>query len=185
MQSTQWQTVARPGYLGKKRDEVRARWDAEYGEGRWRLAYSWTGLVIDRALALQIYEDGYYEFFRRDPDAAGWLTSVASDVYDTAPSNAGQLDYERQETPNNHVHDVAIRRSLLRLGRRFRGDHLVHVRWEGTEGFFLNPGVVPFHLPDAIEQQPIEDHGGKGQWWGRGTIEDFYQRNKVLQVAGA
>lgn len=180
--SETWQTVQRPGYLGKKRDEVHAEWDRQHGAGRWRLAYSWLGGVIDRSLALQLYEDAYYEFFRRNPDTRCWIVSTASEVYDTAPSNAGQLDYVRQETPNNHVHDVAIRRSLLRLGWRFGGDHLVHVRWVGSEGYALNPGIVPFHLPQHVDGEALGDYGGKGTWWRPGTVEDFYQRNKLLQV---
>lgn len=180
--SDTWVTVERPGYLGKKRDEVRAGWDAQHGAGRWRIAYSWLGGVIDRPMAIQLYEDAYCEFFRRNPDTFSWLATVASDVYDTAPSNAGQLDYDNQETPNNHIHDVAIRRSFLRLGKKFGGDRLVHVRWVGTEGFPVNPGVVPFHLPQHIDQHPLKDYGGKGIWWWPGTVEDFYQRNKLLQV---
>jgi hypothetical protein len=179
-----WITICHPGYLGKQRDRMAAQWDAEHGAGRWRIAYEWMGDTIDRAMALQLYEDGYYEFFRSTAPILNWLICSASDVYDTAPSNMGQLDYFNQETPNNHIHDVAIRRSVLRLGRKFIGEAPMHVRWKDTPGYPVNPGVVPFHMPKLIRQGEVADHGGKGIWWNAGTIEDFYQRNKVLQVVG-
>lgn len=182
-----WRTAGRPGYLGKMRDHVTATWNASHGpEGvGWRLAYSWGELVVDRPTALQVYEDAYCVWLDRNPSKLDWITSVASDVYDTAPSNAGQLDYIRQETPSNHVHDVAIRRAVARLGRAFRGDRLVHVRGPETEGFQLSPGVVPFHKPLMIDDEPIDDPNGEGPWWRIGSVEDFYQRNKLLQVRDA
>jgi len=70
----------------------------------------------------------------------------------------------------------------MRLGREFQGDHLVHVRWTGSEGYRINPGVVLFHMPHMIVDGEIKDYSGKGIWWFPRTIEDFYQRNKVLQV---
>ena len=178
-----WQTIERPGYLGKKRDEVQGLWTRKFGKDNWRLAYQWGSLILPRCEGIQIYEDAYYEFFKRDPATLEWLVSTASNVYDTAPTNiqAG-FDYENQETPNNHIHDVAIRRSVMRLGKEFSGDHLVHVRWTGSEGYQINPGVVSFHLPNMIVPGVIKDYGGKGIWWHDQTIEDFYQRNKVLQV---
>src|SRR3989344_5822304 len=146
-----WKTVERPGYLGKKRDEVQNVWNESYGQGNWRISYQWGSLIIPRREAIQIYEDGYYEFFKNRHEVLEWLVNTASDVYDTNQTNIQSgFDYEKQETPNNHIHDIAIRRSILRLGNLFHGDHLVHVRWAGSEGFRVNPGVVPFHLPSMI-----------------------------------
>jgi hypothetical protein len=178
-----WKTVERPGYFGKKRDELHASWDEKYGEGNWRIAYQWGDSVVSKEEGIQIYEEGYYEFFKKNPDVLEWLVSTASDVYDTAPTNVqAGFDYTNQETPNNHIHDVAIRRSVARLGKKFKGDHLMEVRWTGSEGYKLNPGVVPFHLPELIVPGEIKDYGGKGTWWNDNTIETFYQKNKLLQV---
>jgi hypothetical protein len=178
-----WTTVERPGYLGKKRDEIYSIWNDQYGKDNWRLAYSWKGLVVPREFGIQLYEDAYCEFLKKDTETLDWLVSTASNVYDTAPTNleAG-FDYFRQETPNNHIHDVSIRRAVARLGRWFEGDKLIHVRWKDTEGFRLSPGIVPFHMPDDIAQDAIKDYAAKGRWWNSGTIEDFYQKNKILQV---
>jgi len=178
-----WITIERPGYFGKKRDELISGWNQKFGEGNWRLAYQWGELVLPRKMGIQIYEDGYYEFLKNNPKTLEWLISTASDVYDTAPTNVlAGFDYEHQETPNSHVHDVSIRRAVARLGKWFHGDHLVWVRMKDSEGYVLSPGIVPFHLPEMIVQGEIKDYGGKGIWWNPGTIEDFYQRNKVLQV---
>lgn len=179
----EWKTVERPGYFGKKRDEVIDSWNKQYGESNWRLMYSWIESVIPREMAIQIYEDGYYEFLKKEKETLEWLVSTASDVYDTAPSNVDSgFDYKIQETVNNHLHDIAIRRSVARLGKRFRGDHLVHVRWTGSEGIRLSPGIVPFHLSELIVPGEIKSYSGKTPWWNTGTIEDFYQRNKILQI---
>ena len=178
-----WVTIERPGYFGKKRREIQDRWNEQFGIGNWRLAYQWGNVVVTREMGLQIYEDGYYEFFKRNSETLEWLLAKASDVYDTAETNVqAGLNYENQETPNNHIHDVSIRRAVLRLGHWFRGDHLMHVRWIGSEGYRINPGVVPFHIPEIIVGGEIKDYGEKGIWWKPNTIEDFYQRNKVLQV---
>jgi hypothetical protein len=178
-----WETIEQPGYFGKKRDELYSNWNRQFGEDKWRIAYQWGNLIVPRELGIQLYEDGYYEFFRNNPETLDWLTSKAIDVYDTSPTNTkAGFRYTHQETPNNHIHDVAIRRSVARLGKWFEGDHLMHVRWVDSEGYRINPGVVPFHRPDLIITGEIKDYGGKGTWWNPRTIEDFYQRNKVLQV---
>lgn len=183
MENQEWVTVERPGYFGKKRDEIQKSWDEKYGKDGWRLAYQWEDLVVPRENGIQIYEDAYYEFFKDHRGKLEWLLLTASDVYDTAPTNVqAGFNYFVQETPNNHIHDVSIRRAVMRLGRVFRGDHLMQVRWIGSEGYEINPGVVPFHLPDRIVPEKINDYGGKGIWWNQYTIEDFYQRNKVLQI---
>jgi len=177
-----WKTIERPGYFGKNRDELYAKWNKEFGEGKWRIAYQFGDLVVPREMGIQIYEDGYYEFFKANPDTLEWMISTASDVYDTAPTNVqAGFDYTHQETPNNHIHDIAIRSAVARLGNWFKGSHLMYVRWVESEGFRVNPGVVPFHKPNLIVPEKIKDYGGKSIWWRKDSIEDFYQRNKLLQ----
>ena len=74
------------------------------------------------------------------------------------------------------MQDIAIRRTVLRLGRKFEGDHLVQIRGRDSEGAKYNPGFVPFHLLDMIVKPSLTG------WWQENSIEDFYQSNKVLQV---
>lgn len=179
-----WRTVDRPGYMGDARDRLHKEWDAKYGEGLWRLAWEWGDLILEKAMALQVYEDGYFSFFRGNKiRSLHWIVDLASDIYDTAPSNvASGFNYEIQETPNNHLHDIAIRRAVARMGEWFRGDHLVEVRGPTSEGYLLNPGKVPFHFSALIYDGEIKNASGKNLWWDLLTIEDFYQKNKILQV---
>lgn len=183
--------IERPGYFGTNRDEIHARYDEQFGENNWRIAWQWGNKIIRKSEALQIYEDGYYEFFKLNNNVLEWLVATASDVYDTAPSNIeAEFSYEVQETINNHIHDVAIRRAVLRNGVWFKGDHLVHVRPE-KEGEKLGPHLIPFHLPKMIYRGEIKykgedrDFSTNPPWWIKMGIEDsveqFYQQNKVLQ----
>jgi len=182
-----WKTIERPGYLGKKRDEVQRSWDERFGVGNWKIAWVWSGLVLDRPEALQLYEDGYYEFLKFSSRTLKWLVRTASDVYDTAPSNVSAgFSYDIQETINNHIHDVAIRRAVFRNGVWFEGSQLIQVRGKGSDGESLSPHLVPFHRHDLILDANIRDYGGKGLWWRQlgipKSIEEFYQHNKVLQI---
>jgi hypothetical protein len=177
-----WKTIEHPGYLGKKRDELFALWNQKYCDEYWRLGWEWGERVVSKDFAVQIYEDAYYEFFKKNKETLEWVLTK-KDVWDTAISNINSgIDYNIQETPNTHIHDIAIRRAILRLGVWFRGEDLLEVRWKKSEGYSINPGVVPFHLPYLIQKGDPKDYGNKGIWWNKNTIEDFYQRNKVLQI---
>jgi len=185
-----WETIERPGYLGKKRNEIESKWNDDF-EGNWRLFWQWGDSLLLKPMAIQIYEDAYYEFLKSNPKLLKWVVETALDVYDTAPSNIiSGLDYDIQETPNNHLHDIAIRRAVLRNGSEFGGNHLVEVRKPGSEGEFLAPYSVPFSLTHMIYQgDDVKDYGNKGFWWKElgkqkgieHTVEEFYQQNKILQ----
>lgn len=182
-----WKTIERPGYFGDKRNELHTKWNNEFGKDNWKLVWQWGALVLERPEALQVYEDGYYEFLKSNPETLDWLVTTASDVYDTAPSNvAAKFDYTIQETPNNHLHDIAIRRALMRTGNWFKGNTLLEVRSK-KEGWKLSPCMITFHHPELISKEPIKDYREKGYfWWEKrgvqNSIEAFYQRNKLLQA---
>lgn len=177
----QWQNIRRPGYLGKQRDQMQQDWDELYGVGNWQLAWQCGTECITLAAALSIYEDGYFEFFTQNPGILIELVQTASDVYDDAPSNVSSgLDYSHQETSLNHWHDIAIRRAVLRHGMWFAGATLAHIRHEQSKhplSMVLSPGQVPFHKPSLILQPELTRW-----WWDTGSIESFYQSNKVLLV---
>ena len=182
-----WKTIQRPGYLGKKRNEMYARWNEQYGDGNWKIAWQLRELILEKSEALQIYEDGYYEFFKNNSKVLEWLVATASDVYDTASTNIqSKFNYEMQETINNHIHDIAIRRAVLRNGIWFSGDKLLQIRGNQSEGAELVPYKIPFHMPQFILAGEIKDYGNKGCWWKElgieNSIEEFYQQNKILQV---
>jgi len=190
---SKWITIERPGYFGTSRNEVHARYDKQFGESNWRIRWQWGSQIIQRPDALQIYQRGYTQFLDLNKDILNWLIEY-QDVYDTAPSNVeAGLNYEGQETVNNHIHDVAIRRAvILDLGLMFKGNKdLLHVRPE-KEGERLGPHLIPFHLPNMIFRGQIKykgenrDFSVNPPWWIKmgipNSVEQFYQKNKLLQV---
>src|SRR3989344_4792630 len=127
-----WETVDRPGYFGTSRNEIHARYNLRFGKGNWRIDWQWGDQVIQRPEALLIYQRGYTEFLKSSPEILEWLLEY-EDVYDIAPSNIkAKFNYEIQETKNNHIHDIAIRRAVvLDFGLSFgKIKGLLHVRPE-------------------------------------------------------
>jgi 8-oxo-dGTP diphosphatase len=178
VESSEWQVVDSPGYAGKEKADRDALRNKLYGCGNWNIAFRWGDSLVERDFALQLYEDAYWVFLRDNPDQLNWLCSTAKEVYDNAETNIeSRLDYAIQEAESTHLQDIAIRRSILRHGRRFCGDHLVEIRGRESEGYHLNPGQVPFHMPKMIQHRE-----GNPAWIEKGSIEDFWQSNKVLAV---
>lgn len=186
-----WKIEAYPGYFGRKRDEIQAGWDAKYGKGNWNLAWvivplnmpRGSPIIIPKEMAVQLYEDAYVEHFKDRADDLDWIISTASDVYDNDPENVNSgLDYSIQTAYSNHLQDIAVRRALIRLGYWFQGDHLVQIRGKQTEGARLAPYNIKFHMPHIVIQRPRSEYGNFPDWIADGSVEDFYQRNKVLLV---
>lgn len=178
-----WQTLAgvRPGYFGKRRDEIEAGYNEQYGDGAWRLAWQVGPIAVPRLAALMLYEDGYQQFLQDQPEIRRQLVEEAADIYDDQPSNVeAGFDYQHQETNVNHLHDIAIRRALLRCGEWFQGKEVIQIRHSLSPhplSMLLSPGQVPFHRPDLIIQPQLGRY-----WWEPNSVESFYQSNKVLQV---
>jgi nicotinate (nicotinamide) nucleotide adenylyltransferase len=172
-----WQTGPRPGYAGGQAALKQAELTRRYGPGNWRLGYQWHDAMITREQALEKYAEAYFVHLDKHPEVVEWLVKTAKEVYDTAPSNVDAgTDFLVQEGPATHLQDIAVRQALERLGRKFEGGKLVQIRGKSTPGYRLNPGIVLFHEPDAILQPELDG------WWQEGTIESFWQSNKVLQV---
>lgn len=181
LDQTLWYSKERTGYVGKRRAELQARYDIEYGIDNWQYAWVWGTQLLPLMPALQLYEDAYYDFLLRNQHILNQLVTGARDVYDDAPTNVDSgFDYLNQETNVNHWHDVAIRRAVMRNGVWFSGTELVHIRHNLSNhplSMVLSPGQVPFHKPDMIVQPELERW-----WWDPASIECFYQSNKVLAV---
>lgn len=174
-----WHVVERTGYVGKRRAELQTKFDTEYGTDNWQYAWVWGTQLLPLMPALQLYEDAYYNFFSANNSILSQLVTSARDIYDDAPSNVdSSFDYLHQETNVNHWHDIAIRRSVMRNGVWFSGTELVHIRHNLSDhplSMVLSPGQVPFHRPDMIVRPQLERW-----WWEPGSVESFYQSNKVL-----
>lgn len=174
-----WETIDRLSYFGKKRDAIHNQFDLKYGAGNWRLAWQFGGQALPFPIAIQIYEDSYYEYLKMDKALLNQLLDEARDVYDNDETNVNcGLDYSIQENNSNHYQDISVRRVVLRLGRTFKGDSLVQIRHksESEVGALLSPGRVPFHLPE-MTVKPVQEG-----WWEKSTVEEFWQSNKVLQI---
>ena len=176
----QWSTLARPGYLGGVRNLKFQEWDARFGHGNWRLVWKIGPAHHDFLGACALYEDAYYEHLKNVHEDREQLIREASDVFDDSFTNVGSgLNYFIQETTRTHVQDIAIRRSLVRLGLWFEGDSPVQIRdklGEHPLSIKLSPGQVPFHRPDLIEQPELAG------WWKPQSVEAFYQSNRFLQI---
>lgn len=179
----EWKTVGRPGYLGARREACRREWDLRYGPGGWRLVWTLDGVLLGFEEAVAAYEEAYFRFLCRCPDVLDRLLADAADVYDDAPSNVGSgLDYAAQETGRTHLQDIAIRRCVRRMGREFAGTRLIQIRdrlGEHPLSLVLSPGRVPFHRPASIERPELTG------WWEPGSVESFYQSNRLLQYRAA
>lgn len=166
------------GYLGKHRDAKFAEWTSEYGE--WMFGWRFGDVMLDFLGVCQVYEDAYFWLFLARPSVMLRLSLEAKDVYDDEESNVlSGLDYLRQETGRTHIQDIAIRRSMLRMGQTFGGDKLIRIRQEKGDhplSMTLSPGKVPFHLPHVIRDPQLEG------WWDHDSVESFYQTNRVLLV---
>ncbi len=175
-----WEVVDRPGYFGKHRNERHSEYSRRYGEGNWRIVWKIGKTYVDLLGACTLYEDAYFVFLQKRQDVLVQLIDEASDVYDDAPSNVKSgFDYNKQETERTHIQDIAIRRSLIRMGLWFRGRQLMQIRHsQGTHplSMSLSPGKVPFHKYELIIQPEL------GGWWDPATVESFYQSNKFLQA---
>lgn len=174
----EWKTIDRPGFAGKKRDELRKQYDNTYGKENWRIAWQWGDEAVEKELAWQMYEDGYYKDSYNREYLWKELISKASDVYDHQESDAESgLDYLIQNGKSTHLQDISIRRVLLRRGWKFQGSELIQIRSHASYwGKMLSPGRVPFHEPQMIVVPHLKS------WWDENSIEDFYQSNKILQV---
>jgi hypothetical protein len=172
-----WETIERPGYMGKKRDEIISQYVAKYG-ANFRISWIWNNSIVDFSFACSIYEDAYYKDSFNREDVWNELLNEAKSVFDMDKSDIDSgLDYNIQTGKATHLQDISVRRVIERRGWHFSGDKPVQIRSHKSYwGTFFSPGKVAFHLQDLIESPHI-----KG-WWDKGSIEDFYQSNKVVQI---
>lgn len=179
-----WTTVGRPGYFGRKRDEKIAGFNKTYGEGQWRLAWElnsdWGNSSYTFFGACRnFYEESYLWALSKSPSDIDLICSYG-ECYDNAKSNIESgLDYSKQEAYSTHIQDIAVRNVLRRLDRWFTGpaDKLLQIRSKDSEGYRFGPGNVPFAWPTGIQQPSMCP-----TWASPGSVEDFWQSNKMLQV---
>lgn len=198
----EWKTLSRPGYFGRRKKQKHAMFDESYGPGNWRLVWILPPIEagkFDADLAFEetpqrllvpgayefadackfFYEESYVRWFARMPAELEFVCTYGECI-DNAPTNVDSgLDYTIQEAYSTHIQDIAVRNTLVRLGRKFEGpkDKILVIRSKDSEGYRFGPGNVPFHDPRRIVQPSKSP-----DWSNEGTVEDFWQSNKFLQV---
>jgi hypothetical protein len=175
-----------PGYVGARRNQLWAERDAKYGKGNWRSIWLVQGDYLEYEEACRLYEDAYFEYFKKRPELLEFLLEVASDVYDDDPSNVESgLDYSKRGDVRTHIQDIVIRNCIKRFGRKFSGSKLVQIRdriGEHPLSLALSPGQVPFHKPELLSHPDNLAAIRANAWWLPSSVEDFYQRAKRLVV---
>ncbi|VVB78973.1 Uncharacterised protein [uncultured archaeon] len=185
-----WRTILRPGYFGKKREEICEQFNKEYGKNNWRLMWEFGGTVVPfynppEISACDYYEDGYFmDSFKRQ-DLWQELCKTAKEVYDHEESNINAgLDYNNQEPKKPvHLQDITIRRVVKKRGWSFSGNNLIQIRSHSDKwGKLLSPGRVPFHIPEIVYQGEIQNISSGRIWYDQNSIEWAYQQAKILQI---
>jgi hypothetical protein len=182
-----WKNVRRPGYLGKRRDLMHAQFDVEHGAGNWRLAWVVPGFpagapdlayTFEQACKL-FYEESYFQHLKKHTADVDFACEFAECI-DNSPTNVhSRFDYMAQEASSTHIQDIAMRNVIAKLGRAFTGKRteLLIIRSADSNGYRFGPGNVPLYRPEIIMQPSLCP-----QWANHGTVEDFWQSNKWLQV---
>lgn len=174
----------RVGVIGfKKKRHEQAR-DEQHGPGNWTSAHFFDQSVILKQCSLALYETAYLHHLRSHPDLLDWICSTAQEVYDYSPKNVRcRMSYDMEGEKANHYQDIAVRRVVAALGRTFEGTELLQIRGKDSAGYALNPGQVPFHLAPFINQpETFSSPDNPRVWWNQGSVESFWQNNKVLLI---
>lgn len=179
--------VSRPGYFGKNRTQIISQLDQKYLG--WQECWQIGDMILDFSEAVLLYDDSYYHYFNQNPQIVDWVISFG-ECYDSERSNiATGTNHDSKAIPR-HIQDVSVRRALVRLGTYFKNyygnDHtlykeeqLLHIRGKETNGFGLMPGNIPFHKPELIMTEQVDN---MPSWIQPGTVESYWQSNKVIVI---
>jgi len=177
--------VDRPGYFGHNRKKKEDEYDQKYGVGNWLEGWEiiFENMMYPRIYSFEEaiiwYDLSYYNFLAQNK----YLMDIVceyGECYDNDPSNVQcGLVHDPKSYPR-HLQDVSVRRAMKRLGVSFNGpkDMLLQIRGLETNGYFLNPGRVPFCDKGVINKETSPAR----PWVNEGTVEEFWQRNKVIVV---
>ena len=183
-----WQPVNNnsTGYLGKRRNDAWEQRNKLYGKNDWKMGWLIEDNLLEYPEICQLYGDAYYEYFKMRPELLEQLLEVAKDVYDDDPLNVeAGTDFTKRGEVKTHIGDTAVRRSVQRLGKQFKGEELLQIhdrKGNHPLSLALSPGQVPFHKPELLSNPDNLKEIQKDAWWVHGSVEDFYQRAKRLCI---
>lgn len=140
-------------HLGKKRDKFTVFLNNKVGRGNWFWGFQLRSGLYSWSYGLQIYEDAYWCFLKNNLTLLKELVKNYGDVYviDKSDLSSG-LDYKKQLQSEDHYADIAIRRSLRRLGLWFQGEDLLKI--PASE---FSESSIPFHLKYLIRGDKVSD----------------------------
>ena len=174
-----YRKIRRPGFFGRRRDEIVRGLNIEFGLGKWTLVWD-DGVMgpLEFADACKYYyEQSYIQWFGKNPHHIDIIASYRECI-DNANSNiTSGCDYTKQEAGATHLQDIAIRNVLRHFNRSFCGSSLLVIRSSDSNGGFYSPGKIPFMRPDLVSVPSKHP-----RWADPGSVEDFWQSNKWIAV---
>lgn len=176
-----WVRLTRPGYFGRKRDDIVAGLNKKYGMTNWTLVWATDGMEdLDFIGAcVYYYENSYEDWFRPRPEELNFVCSFGECMDNSLTNIQSGMDYSKQEAFSTHIQDIAIRNVLSTFGRRFEGpkDKILVIRSADSTGYKYGPGNIPFWAKNKIVQPSLCP-----TWANKGSVEDFWQSNKYIAV---
>lgn len=183
----QWRNDRRPGFFGRRKNEIIAGLNARWGKDNWRLVWLYGPADLEtgahwctfQEACKFFYEESYYRYLRMNPADVRFICEYR-ECYDNAESNIESgLDYTKQESYSTHIQDIAMRNAMRRLGAFFTGANgkLLQIRGATTDGFRFGPGNLPYFAPETIISPSL-----RPEWALQHSVEDFWQSNKIIQV---
>lgn len=129
--------------------------------------------------ACRLYEESYFRWLRLHPAELEFACTYGECIDNTPTNIQSGRDYSIQESYSTHIQDIAMRNALTRLDRKFEGptDKILIIRSKDSEGYRFGPGNIPFAFPKTIVQP-----SKCPSWASSGSVEDFWQSNKWLQI---
>lgn len=176
-----WKNLKRPGFFGRNRDKIIADLNSTYGISKWHLIWKYEDTKNEEfhEACLYYYEFSYVKYLEQNKQLLEQLSEYG-ECYDNAITNIQSgCDYNIQEAYSTHIQDIAVRNCMKILGYTFNGpqDKLLQIRHKEGLSTLLSPGFIPFYNPTAITQP-----SKCPQWANKGSVEDFWQSNKWIQI---
>lgn len=129
--------------LKDKRDSFMRKVEKTVGKNNWTWAFKFRNKFYSFHLGFQIYEDAFYSFLLKNIDLLKSLVTDYENVYhNTYEDFDSGLDYNIQKDKTDHYDDIAIRRSIARLGLQFGGKQILDIKNSPYSEL-----KIPFHMP--------------------------------------
>lgn len=110
-----WIPIGLPGFSGESKVDRVKTFNDQFGSDGWEMRHIVRGKIVSKSVAIREYEEAYRQFLRSQPDLVEFLVTTCGNVYDYAPDNVYDDEYEQPHTPMNHYQDISVRRVISEL----------------------------------------------------------------------